>query len=221
MERKSRVSIDRYQVDILAELSEASVTALRQIGNVRRYQDGQFVQRRGDPADHALIVLGGQLRSSAHLPDGSEQFIRWIEPGEITGLSSVLAGVAVPVDLVARGATELLLLPSPALTRFLLADAHAGLVMTRTLSLRVNELFDRVFARAHQSLAERVWATLQHLANENGRETSDGSMVLQMSQTQLAQAVGASRQRVNHELLKLQRTNKIRLGYRRLEVLGQ
>jgi len=218
MARKPIPPIDHYRVDVLTELNESSVSALRGFGVTRRFQDGQFVQRRGDPADHALIVLRGQLRSSAHLPNGTEQFIRWIEPGEVTGLSSVLAGVPVPVDLVAKGATELLLLPSHALTEFLLADAHACLVMTRTLSLRVSELFDVVFARAHQSLAERVWATLERLAGENGQLMPGGTLVLHMTQTQLAQAVGASRQRVNDELLKLQQAQKIKLGYRRLEI---
>ena len=45
--------------------------------------------------------------------------------------------------------------------------------------------------------------------------------LLRISQGDLAAAVGASRQRVNTELRKLQAEGKIRLGYRWLEILSQ
>ena len=213
--------IDCRRVNLLTELSESSVRAFQRIGVKRPYHDRQLVQQRGDSADHALIVLSGRLRSMAHTVEGTEQLIRWMEAGEISGLSSVLANAPVPVDLIADGATELLLLPRELLLDLLLHDAGACLVMARVLSLRVNELFDVVFTRASDNLSVRVWATLQRLALENGEPLSDGRTALQMSQTDLAHAVGASRQRVNEQLRQLQRSGRVRLGYGRLEVIEE
>ena len=209
------------RVNLLTELSESSVQALRRIGVQRRYRDRQIVQQRGDSAIHALIVLCGRLRSTAYSIEGTEQLMRWMEPGEISGLSSVLADAPVPVDLVAEGATELLLLPREPLLDLLVHDARTCLLMTRVLSLRVNELFDIVLARASDTLSARVWATLQRLALENGKRVDDGRTALQMSQTDLALAVGASRQRVNEQLRQLQRSGRVRLGYGRLEIIEQ
>tara|TARA_R110002049_G_scaffold37056_1_gene117222 strand:- start:284 stop:916 length:633 start_codon:yes stop_codon:yes gene_type:complete len=207
-------------VDLFAELSEAAVKELRRLGFTRRYTDKQLVQQRGDLADYALIVLSGRLMSSAHLPDGTESLTRWMEVGEMSGLSSILSDIPVPVTLMAKGPTEILFIPGPALIAFLTRDGEACVTLLRMLGLRVNEMFDMIFCRASQRLSDRVWVTVQRLACENGESTSDGPIILSMSQTEIARVVGASRQRVNDELLKLQKSKKIRLGYRRLEVLS-
>ncbi len=218
MKKHANDGIDRYRVDIFDELSDSALAEINKLGVKRLYSDHQFVQRRGDQAHHAFVLLSGRIRCSAHMPNGTERFIRWMEPGEVAGLSSVLAGVPVPVDLVAKGACQVLILPGEALLKLLARDPQVGIVLTRALSLRVSELFDVVFTRSSQTLAERVWATIERLTSENGELMGNGSRVLRISQTQLAQAVGASRQRVNDELLRLQAQKKLKLGYRKLEI---
>lgn len=132
----------------------------------------------------------------------------------------MLGDAPVPVDLVAVGDVEVLIVPREPLLEFLARDAAASLAVARLLSLRINELFDIIFIRAEDTLGSRVWATLQRIAAENGVRREDRTL-LRISQGDLAAAVGASRQRVNTELRKLQAEGKIRLGYRWLEILSQ
>jgi len=207
----------RHRVDLLAELPPASLQALREIGSLRRYHDGMVVQKRGDAPDCALLVLAGRLRSEAYTVDGGERLARWMERGEISGLSSVLGHAPAPVDLVATGDTELLILPGAALTAVLARDAALGLAMARVLSLRVNELFGTLFAGAQSSLQARVWKAVRGLAIENG-QPRDGGLLLRISQDDLGRAVGASRQRVNEALRQLQAEGRLRLGYRWIHV---
>lgn len=204
---------DRYRVDWLADLSESFMQRLREIGIKRTFQDGQLIQKRGDVVHHVLVLLSGRLRSVGYTASGAEQFTRWMEPGEISGFSSVLGDAPVPVDLVAAGEAEVLILPSQPLLEVLSNDAQASLSVARALSLRVNELFEMVFIRAEETLSARVWATLQRIA-----APVRGSVVLHISQGDLAHAVGASRQKVNAELRELQSKGKIRLGYRWIEI---
>jgi len=211
---------ERYRVDWMADLPAASVRRLWEIGTRRLYQDGQLLQKRGDSAHHVLVLISGRLRSVGYTAGGTEQVTRWMEAGEVSGFSSVLANAPVPVDLVATGDVEVLVLPRKPLLDFLSGDAIASLAVARVLSLRVNELFDMVFIRAEDALSARVWATLQRIAAENGTSQGDRTM-LRISQGDLAHAVGASRQRVNGELRKLQTANRIRLGYRWLEILNR
>ncbi|QFZ86210.1 cyclic nucleotide-binding domain-containing protein [Variovorax paradoxus] len=211
---------ERYRVDWMADLPAASVRRLREIGTRRLYQDGQLLQKRGDSAHHVLVLISGRLRSVGYTAGGTEQVTRWMEAGEVSGFSSVLGNAPVPVDLVATGDVEVLVLPRKPLLDFLSSDAIASLAVARVLSLRVNELFDMVFIRAEDALSARVWATLQRIAAENGTPQGDRTM-LRISQGDLAHAVGASRQRVNGELRKLQAANRIRLGYRWLEILNR
>lgn len=210
----------RYAVDLLAELPAASARRLREIGIRRSYHDNQMLQQRGDAARHVLVLLSGRLRSVAYTAGGTEQLTCWLEPGEVSGFSSVLGDAPVPVDLVAVGEVEVLVVPRGPLLDFLAGDATASLAVARLLSLRINELFDIIFIRAEDTLASRVQATLQRIAAENGVRRDDRTL-LRISQGDLAAAVGASRQRVNTELRKLQAEGRIRLGYRWLEILSQ
>ena len=212
----------RYRVDLLAELGEASLATMRRIGHVRVVRDGHVVQQRGDRADCAIVIQSGRLRVLAHTPDGDEQLVRWMERGEVSGLSSVLAGMPVPVDLVAEGRTELLVLPKAPLLRWLRSDAEATLTFARVLGQRVNELLESTLDRTHRGpshpLRERVWSTLQAWARENGIADGKGWTSLRVSQADIASGVGASRQRVNIELKRLVRDGRLRLGYRRVEI---
>jgi CRP/FNR family cyclic AMP-dependent transcriptional regulator len=209
---------NRHRVDLFSDLPPASLQALLAIGVRRRYPDGAVVQKRGDGVDNALIVLSGRLRSEAYTVDGGERITRWMERGEISGLSSVLGQAPTPVDLVATGATELLILPGRPLLDLLARDAAICLAMLRVLSLRVNELFSGLFASAESALQTRVWKAVQGLAIENG-QAREGRLLLRISQGDLARAVGASRQRVNEALRQLQAEGKLRLGYRWMELL--
>ncbi len=185
-------------------------------------RDRQIVQQRGDQADCALVVTSGRLRVVAYSASGAEQLVRWMEPGEVSGLGSVLAGLSVPVDLVAEGRTELLVLPKAPLLSWLRADAEATLLFARVLSRRVNELFDTAFERKSHGpshrLGDRVWTTLRGWARENGTTIGRGWTMLRISQADIASGVGASRQRVNVELKRLVRQGRLKLGYRRVEI---
>ena len=158
----------RYAVDLMAEMPAPSARRLREIGIRRIYRDNQTVQQRGDAARHVLLLLSGRLRSVAYTAGGTEQLTRWLEPGEFSGFSSVLGDAPVPVDLVAVGDVEVLVVPREPLLEFLASDAAASLAVARALSLRINELFDIIFIRAEDTLGSRVWATLQRIAAENG-----------------------------------------------------
>ncbi|WP_227740880.1 Crp/Fnr family transcriptional regulator [Delftia tsuruhatensis] len=134
----------------------------------------------------------------------------------------MLGNAPVPVDLVADGDVEVLVLPRQPLLDFLERDAPACLAVARLLSLRVNGLLDTIFISSEDTLHARVWATLQVLAAENGQPLpgAGGRTLLRISQGDLSHVVGASRQRVNEELRKLQAGGSVRLGYRWIEVLG-
>lgn len=212
-------------MNLLAELGEVRLATLRSIGHVRAVRDGQIVQQRGDRADCAMLIMSGRLRAMAHTTSGAEQLMRWMEPGEVSGLSSVLEDLPVPVDLVAEGRTELLVLPKEPLLRWLRSDAEASLLFARVLVRRVNELLDTAFDRRSHGpshpIGERVWSTLQAWARENGHAVGGGWTMLRVSQADIANGAGASRQRVNMELKRLVCAGRLRLGYRWVEIADE
>jgi CRP-like cAMP-binding protein len=199
-------------------LTARSAKALHSVGVLRSWTEGQVVLSRGQSTSTALLLVKGRLRVSVTTPEGEEQLLRWMLPGEISGLSSVFAETTYPADLVAVGPTQVLHIERTRLVDLITRDPAVAVDLLRILGLRINQLFDTLADQGMHSLKQRVWATLERIAKFNSVAVPDGVM-LRVSQSDLAQAASASRQRVNQQLRHFQEQGLIRLGYRNIVLL--
>jgi CRP-like cAMP-binding protein len=97
-------------------------------------------------------------------------------------------------------------------------DGTVAMDLLRILGLRINQLFDTLADQGMPTLEKRVWATLERIARFNSVQVPEG-VQLRVSQSDLAQATMASRQRVNQQLRLFQDRGWIRLGYRNIVLL--
>lgn len=201
-----------------AALTPRSAQALHSVGVLRNWTDGQVVLSRGQPTSTALLLVKGRLRVSVTTPEGEEQLLRWMLPGEISGLSSVFAETTYPADLVSVGQTQVLHIERTRLIDLISCDPVVAVDLLRILGLRINQLLDTLADQGMNSLEQRVWAALERIAKFNSVKVADGLM-LRVSQSDLAQAASASRQRVNQQLRHFQQQGLIRLGYRNIVLL--
>ncbi|PVE07080.1 Crp/Fnr family transcriptional regulator [Limnohabitans sp. Rim28] len=199
-------------------LTTRSTQALQSVGVLRTWNDGQVLLSRGQPTSAAWLVVSGRVRISVITSEGEEQLLRWMLPGEIAGLSSVFAQATNPADMVSHGLTQVLHIERARLMELIGRDPVVALDLLRILGLRINQLFDTLADRGIHSLEQRVWATLERIAKFNSVAVPDGVM-LRVSQSDLAQAASASRQRVNQQLRHLQDQGLVRLGYRNIVLL--
>ena len=199
-------------------LTQRSIDALKRIGRLRLWKAGQVVLNRGQSISTALLVVQGRLRVSVTTVDGEEQLLRWILPGEISGLSSVFAETTYPADLVAAVPSQILQVERAGLISLISQDATVALDLLRILGLRINQLFDTLADQGMPTLEKRVWATLERIARFNGVQVPEG-VQLRVIQSDLAQATMASRQRVNQQLRRFQDKGLIRIGYRNIVLL--
>lgn len=199
-------------------LTPRTTQALHSVGVLRTWTDGQVLLSRGQPTSAAMLLVKGRLRVSVITPEGEEQLLRWMLPGEIAGLSSVFAEATNPADMVSVGATEVLHIERSRLIDLIGRDSVVAVDLLRILGLRINQLFDMLADQGMHSLEQRVWAALERIAKFNSVKVPDGVM-LRVSQSDLAQIASASRQRVNQQLRHFQDQGLIRLGYRNIVLL--
>ncbi len=204
--------------DANSALTDRSMQALMRIGVVRAWQTGQVVLSRGQSISTALLLIEGRFRVSVTTLEGEEQLLRWLLPGEISGLSSVFAESTYPADLVAAVPSQVLHIERAKLLDLIGQDATVAVDLLRILGLRINQLFDTLADQGMPTLEKRVWATLERFARFNSVKVPDG-VQLRVNQSDLAQAAMASRQRVNQQLRRFQENGLIRLGYRNIVLL--
>lgn len=199
-------------------LTPRSTQALHSVGVMRNWTDGQVLLSRGQPTSAAMLLVKGRLRVSVITPEGEEQLLRWMQHGEIACLSSVFAQATNPADIVSHGLTQVLHVERSRLIELIERDPVVALDLLRILGLRINQLFDTLADQGMHSLEQRVWAALERIAKFNSVPVVDG-VLLKVSQSDLAQAASASRQRVNQQLQHFQAQGLVRLGYRTIVLL--
>ena len=203
---------------VLAHLPSEAVERFLAAGRRKVWRRGQFVVRRGDRIDDAMVVLEGRLRASTITPDGEENLLGWLREHELFGAPNVLSGIPFAIDIVADGRAVTLHVAREDFLRVLLEVPAAAIAIAKVFGHRLARLYELINASGHRSLTDRVRAHLLRLAVQHGHAAERGGIALDITQGDLAAAVGASRQRVHAELRRLQDQGAIELTYRRIVV---
>ncbi len=203
--------------DLPTELAEA----LLRSGQQRSWRRGQTVMHQGAPCDALVVALKGRLAMTLGSSDGRDTLLRWADDGELLGLPAVLGGMTATVSVQAQGPASTLHVPRADFIALLHGHPAGAIGVAVLLSRRLGELFRFVEHSSSRSLAERLVFALQRLARSQGQPDGDGGVRLKATQAELADAAGASRQRVHLALQQLQAQGRIRLGYGWVTLLPQ
>jgi CRP-like cAMP-binding protein len=189
-------------------------------GQVRALGRGEFAVRRGDPGDTVLMVVSGVMESSVLHLDGSRHLVGLAMPGDFFGLI-VLADRGDQVhDLIARQDATVLAISTVDFLALRGREPSLVLACERHLAHRTRLLFERLAADANVPLKSRVARSLLTLGELYGRpRTGTGALAINVSQTDLADWLGMSRQRVNFVLRRLAEERLIEPGYHAIVIV--
>ena len=182
---------------------------------VKRCKDGDLIAARGDSADEWMACAKGAVRVSSTSLSGKQITFTYVEPGIWFGDVAILDGDRRTHDVYAHGDTSILCVAKADFQKILSQHVEFYEAMLRLQARRIRQLFGLVEDLNTLPLRARLAKQLLHLVRSYGVPSlSDGSEVrigLQLAQEELAQLLGASRQRVNQELKSMERDNTIRI----------
>lgn len=187
--------------DLSRELSRKELLDLRARGQVRRFRSGEVVHFAGDLAHSACLVLSGLLECTRSHEEGRELIISLIRPGEVLGVLSLIGRLSEPNMVRARTASEVCFFAPEEFRRLLRLRPHVAFTVIKSLGGEAMTLANRIEALAFKGLPARVAHTLLQVARAFGRQAADGiRFSLPLTQQNLADLVGASRQHVDYVL---------------------
>jgi CRP/FNR family transcriptional regulator, cyclic AMP receptor protein len=184
---------------------------------LRELRAGERLYSRGDAADGWYGVLEGAIKVCATTVDGREMVLTWLEPGTWFGEISLFDDLPRAHDGVAHTATRLLWLTPAQFADLLARHPPFCVALMRLQCQRLRLLFAAVEDLATQPIEARLARQLLGLAASYGRATGDGVAIdLHLPQEEIAQLLGASRQRVNQVLKAWERDGWLRGRYGQL-----
>lgn len=117
-------------------LTEATLFELNKIGHKKTWPANSVLLSRGTPTTYAFVLLEGKLRGAISSPNGEEQFLGWLLPGEITGLSSVVGNAPYPVEVISCETSVVLHLDQTRLLQLIQSNSKVAIDLIRFLSGR-------------------------------------------------------------------------------------
>jgi CRP-like cAMP-binding protein len=182
---------------------------------VKRYKDGELICARGDPPEEWIGIAKGAVRVSSTSITGKQVTLTYVEPGIWFGDVAIFDGDRRTHDAYAHGDTTLLCVSRGDLRKILAQHTELYEALLRLHARRIRQLFGLVEDLNTLPLRARLAKQLMHLLRSYGvTSLSDAREVrigLQLAQEELAQLLGASRQRVNQELKAMEREDVIRI----------
>jgi len=179
---------------------ESARTLRRQMPDVKLSR-GEHLFLEGQEGDRLYIVLDGKLKLTRAAADGRENLLSVLGPGEMFGELSLFdprprtASVSAITDATLAG------LAHDALRAWLGDHPDVSIHMLRALARRLRRANDVVADLVFTDVPGRVAKNLLDLADRFGEQERDGLHVHHdLTQEELAQLVGASRETVNKAL---------------------
>jgi CRP/FNR family cyclic AMP-dependent transcriptional regulator len=179
-------------VPLFEGLNETGLTSLALVGRIRRLSKGTILFDQASHADHAYVVRSGCIDLVLSTPDGRELVINSMRQGDIFGELGVLTGESRSAGAVAREPSEIVSIPRDEFLAELEKEPKLMRRMLETTSQRLRMSSERESALAFMDAPSRLARVLLQLSEQERRDQD----LLTISQEDLAQHVGATRQTV-------------------------
>ena len=213
---------ERQQIEAgpwFSKLSPALRFDILARASVRRFDDGAALSVRGQPPQDWCGVERGAVRVSSTTLAGRQITLTYVEPGTWFGDIALLDGLPRTHDATAHGATTVLAVHKSDFRDLMRRHVELMEALLQLNARRLRLMFDQLEDLYTLPLAARLAKQVLQLARgygvEHGGETVIG---LPLAQEELAQLLGASRQRVNQELKAMERAGALRVEPPRLVI---
>lgn len=205
-----------------SKLSPALRGAILARSHVRHLSDGALLISRGTPGDEWCGVAKGAVRVSTVSLSGKQVTLTYAEPGTWFGDISLFDGLPHTHDAHAHGETTLLIVRKADFKELLAQHLELYDALLRLQCRRLRLMFDAFEDLNTRPLSARLAKQILLLARRYGIVQGEEIRIgLQLAQEDLAQLLGASRQRVNQELKGFERDGAVRVEPTRLVLLSR
>jgi CRP/FNR family transcriptional regulator len=196
--------VDRHVVmkaPLFAALNDETAERLRASMTPRRLARGEMVFREGDAGDSLYVIITGKVKLARTSGDGRENLLAVLGPGEMFGeLSLFDPGPRLTTAYVVSD-TEFISLGNEALRAFLAEHPEVAMQMLAGLAHRLRRTNEGLSDLVFTDVPGRVAKALLDLSDRFGQRVEGGVLVAhELTQEELAQLVGASRETVNKAL---------------------
>jgi len=206
------------RLELLQGMSQETVLSFNSVIRRTKCRRGEWVFVHGDPADSVYLLQKGRMKITALSEDGHEVVHEILGPGEIFGETSAILGIPRTNSAQALEASVLCEIRQDDLESLLTTYPKLSLRFLKSVGLRLKKAEAQLLNVICNDVSKRVrGALIELVAYESGMQT-DRPVTIRITQQDLANLIGASRQKTWAALKELEDASVLRLMYRSILV---
>ncbi len=201
-------------VPYFANLDIALIETIAQHMKVQQYDTGQVVFLEGEQDVALYIVRAGWLKAVKTSPDGREQVLHFIGPGEVFNAIGVFVEPTNPATVIALESTTVWVIQQNAMLKLLDQHPELGRVIIQRMAERVQQLIHMVEDLSLRTIEARL---ARYLIEQSTEEQL--SRPRWATQAEMANRLGTVPDVLNRALRSLAKDNLIRVERHQIQIL--
>ncbi|MGE0454773.1 MAG: Crp/Fnr family transcriptional regulator [Vicinamibacteria bacterium] len=207
-------------INLFRGMPEEQMRFVEQHTTMREIRRREVLYLTGDAGDRIYLLKRGVVKISTLDPDGREIILALLRPGEVFGEEAVLDDA--PRDHIAEAYEDALIcvLSKQDFAGMLQRHPDLGFKVTKLIGFRLKTFRSRIETLLFKGAPARLAATLLELGREHGVRDGRGLLLpLKLSQQDLANLIGVTRESVNLALADFRRRGLVEVDGRTIRLL--
>ena len=179
---------------------------------------GATIFSKGDPGTSLIAVISGTVKISVSSVDGRNAILNLVGAGEIFGEISLLDGLARSADATANSNCEIFVIDRREFIPFVRSQPALAMKFIELLCGRLRRTSDQVEEVILLNLPGRLASALLRLTEKY--KLAPGGRTIAITQQEISEMVGMSRESINKQLRAWAARNWVRLEHGAIVVLN-
>lgn len=205
---------------MFGNLPGSDIDMLASYARIERFRKGATIFHKGDAGGGLMAVLDGQVKISVPSAEGKEAVLNIIRAGQVFGEIALLDGQPRTADAIAMVDCDLMVLDRREFVPLLRANPDLALRIMELLCARLRRTSEQVEDVMFLHLEGRLAKALLRLSEDQGAAQAPSARVA-ITQRELGQMIGMSRESTNKQLQDWQRQGWVRLIKGGVELLDR
>ena len=207
-------------LQLLNGMSQQAVHDFNAMVRTTKRRRGEWIFVLGDSADSIYLLREGQVKITALAEGGHEVLHEIISPGEIFGDTSTLLGIPRTTSAQALETSLVCEICRKDLETLLSTYPELLLQLLKSVGLRLKKAEAQLVNVVCNDVSHRVREVLANLMVKDSGTIPDRPIKIKITQQDLANLIGASRQKTWQALKELEHSGVLRLMYRSILVIA-
>ncbi|MEH6346970.1 MAG: Crp/Fnr family transcriptional regulator [Bermanella sp.] len=206
-----------FDLSFFANLAPEFMVQLKGACSEMHLEAGHVLLHRGDDGNACFGIISGQLKAFAHESTGKEMTLAVLNPGHWFGEISLVDNLPRTHGTIATQPTVILKMPKTAFDLAISQQPSIAMDVSRHLCQRLRLAFTAVEESLLLPLPQRLAKKLLFI--QAPQDNQQAKSFTQVSQQEIAQMLGVSRQSVSKQLTQWAKDGILELSYNSFAIL--